>query len=524
MDLTGWLSGTGSSGGWVAAPAGNAGGVGVSPLWGWVTVGLSAVVAAGYVAIAVNWHFQRKLGPSRRDAHAAVGRLFALVVVGLACGYVFYATDMAWRGWRLYDAVLLLLAWRTWAFALRMRGIGLVDARLAEVGELERSAEKFREIAEMLPNMVWTATAGGTVDFSNQQWSAYAGAGRTWLDAVHPDERRGAYDWWADVVARREPATREVRLRGAGDDAYRTFLVKVTPIVHGDGVKWLGACADIEDQKLVAAEKELQSKQKTFFLNALSHDLRAPLNNVVLNAHLLRLSTLGPGDAEVADLIVENAQAAGDLVTKLLEYAKAGAAGDQNVLEPVDVSTLLRQVVRRFTPTAERRGLWLSLKEPADGGEGAAGELWMTDRLKLERVLGNLVDNALKYTERGGVTIEWAPFDGGDRSDDGFSVAVTDTGIGVPQENVPRLFDEFYQVNNHERDRSKGFGMGLAICRSLARQLGGDVRLVGARTGGPPTGSRFEVTVAAVRAGRRGRPHRPAGDHADPEEAGLCHV
>jgi signal transduction histidine kinase len=540
MDLVSWLGGSGRhaiGGGSAAAPGASAG-------WGWVTLALSAAVAAGYVAIAFNWYFQRKLdagarGGRRGSANAAAARLLGLVVCSTACGYAFYATDMAWRVWRLYDAVLLLLAWRTWAFALRMRGIGLVDERLAEVDGLERSAQKFREIAELLPHMVWTATADGTVDFSNREWAAYAGAGRTWLDAAHPLERRAAVDWWAGVVARREPAAREVRLHGAaGAAAYRTFLVKVTPIVHGDSVKWLGACADIEDQKLLAAEKELQARQKTFFLNALSHDLRAPLNNVVLNAHLLKMSAaasapLDPADAEVADLVVENAQAAGDLVTKLLEYAKAGAAGDQNVLEPVDVSALLRQVARRFQPTAQRRGLTLTLDLPADAD---AADLMVTDRLKLERVVSNLVDNGLKYTERGGVTIAWWA-DARDDREEGFSVRVTDTGIGVPPQTVPRLFDEFYQVNNHERDRSKGFGMGLAICRSLARQLGGDVRLVPAapaagrgergqagRGDDDAFGSCFEVAVAAVRVSRRGRPDRAAGDYADPEEAGLCHV
>jgi PAS domain S-box-containing protein len=495
---------------------------------GWLTVCLSSAVATGYVAIAVKWYFQRKLESApgttakrdRIDSRASGAYLVALVVVGIACGYVFYATDLAWRLWPVYDAILMLLVWRTWAFALRTRGVGLVDDRLAEVEELERSAQKFREIAEMLPHMVWTATADGTVDFSNPQWAAYAGAGRTWLDAVHPLEREAVHAWWAEVVSLRQPAASEVRLRGARDDAYRTFLVKVTPIVHGDSVKWLGACADIEDQKLLAAEKDLQAKQKTFFLNALSHDLRAPLNNVVLNAHLLRLSgSLDPNDTEVADLVIENARAAGDLVTKLLEYAKAGAEGDQNVLEPVDVSGLLHHVVRRFQPTAERKRLSLTLHEPP-GGE--ADELMMTDRLKLERVISNLVDNALKYTEQGGVTIDWSPKPAAllEHREEGFTVSVTDTGIGVPPQNVKRLFDEFYQVNNHERDRSKGFGMGLAICRSLARQLGGDVRLVP----GEGVGSRFEVTVTAVRAGRRGRPHGAPGDHADPHEAGLCRV
>ena len=104
-------------------------------------------------------------------------------------------------------------------------------------------------------------------------------------------------------MRRREPASREVRLEvrpggggagAAGAGGYRTFIVSACPIVRGEAVKWLGACADVEDQKRLAAEKEAQARQKTFFLNSLSHDLRAPLNNVTLNAHLLKTSTADP--------------------------------------------------------------------------------------------------------------------------------------------------------------------------------------------------------------------------------------
>jgi signal transduction histidine kinase len=110
----------------------------------------------------------------------------------------------------------------------------------------------------------------------------------------------------------------------------------------------------------------------------------------------------------------------------------------------------------------------------------------------------------------------------------GARVLVSDTGVGVPESDAPFLFDEFYQVDNHERDRTKGFGMGLAICKNLARQLGGDVRL--AETG--PGGSCFELVLAGSGVGREsrpgprggGRPHgAPRGDH-HPEEAGVCRV
>jgi signal transduction histidine kinase len=468
--------------------------------WAWVTVALSALVVTGYCAIAFNWFFQAKL-EVRHESKAALNRLRAIVLGCALCGYWFAVSDMSWPVWRLYDLVLLGLTIYTWRFAMRMRGLGLLDERLAQAAELERSANKYREIAELLPHMVWTATADGSVDFSNNRWAEYRGDGRTWLESIHPDERQGVLEWWDQGRAGRDLITREVRLEGV--EGYRTFVVTATPIVRGNAVKWLGACADIEDQKRLAAEKELQSQQKTFFLNALSHDLRAPLNNVVLNAHLLKMSAREAAEVESAKVIVENAVAAGDMLTKLLEVARAGGQ-DRNARDVFPAAALLHHVARRFQPIAERKGLYLRI-EADDGVEV------LTDRQKLERVIVNLVDNGIKFTDTGGVTVELA------RLDDGICIAVSDTGIGVPDAHSPHLFDEFYQVNNHERDRSKGFGMGLAICRSLARQLGGDVRL--ARTG--PRGSRFELAVKGVCAGGGGRPGREAGRHTHPQNAGV---
>ena len=90
-----------------------------------------------------------------------------------------------------------------------------------------------------------------------------------------------------------------------------------------------GACADIEDQKLLVAEKEKQAKQKAFFLNALSHDLRAPLHNVLLNAQLLKMTATEQLEVESLTMIIENTLAAGDLVSRLLDFA-GSAPGKQH--------------------------------------------------------------------------------------------------------------------------------------------------------------------------------------------------
>lgn len=528
--------------------------------WTFGTMGLSLLLAIGYCVIAVNWYFQLKLS-KYAQAKVALSRLRNICISCAVCGYAIYLTDAPWLLWRAYDVALAVLAYYTWSFVFRMRGLSLVCERLAQMEELERSAEKYRDIAELLPQMVWTADASGRVDFSNQSWRSYACDGRTWVDSIHPDDEQRTLERWRAAVAARRPAKMEVRLRGDlvdGDatpttagPGYRTFIVNATPIVHGLEVKWLGACADIEEQKLVAAEKEKQAKQKSFFLNALSHDLRAPLHTVLLGAHLLKMSSGAPRDdadtAETIDMIADNAVAAGDLVTKLLEFAKAGAQ-DVNAIEPVALRPMLRQIVGRFQPVGARKGVYVKLNEDGhdsdDDGDG--GIVVQTDRHKLERIVSNLVDNAIKYTSAGGVTVALEEVDGR------LSVSVSDTGAGIPRETVPFLFDEFYQVNNHERDRTKGFGMGLAICRCLASQLGADVRL--ARTG--PEGSCFRVTLGDadavsvageqpvneagaqrggandgngnsagdVRPDRGRRPDRAQGDHADPEEVRLCGV
>jgi PAS domain S-box-containing protein len=442
--------------------------------WAYFTIGLSILIAIGYGVIAFKRHFQAKLGA---QSAAAKRRLQIITVCSIACGAAFFFYDMPWPIWRVYDAALLVLLYLTWSYALRMRGVGLVDERLSQLGVLEESARRYREIAEFLPQMVWTAKETGEIDFSNQRWTDYVGDGKTWLEAIHPDDLVRVEGWWAKALRMRRTSSIEARLGTPGK--HRTFLISATPVLNEGGVKWLGACADIETQKLLAAAREMQAKRRAFMLNALSHDLRAPLNTVVLNAALLK--TVQPEQMRAcADTIVESAKSAGEYVTKLLEFARAGG-DEKNHIEQVSVLGVFHQIARRFGPAAQRKGLYM---RPVHQGD----EEIKTDRQKLERLIGNLVDNAVKYTSTGGITLELIP------QDERIAIRIRDTGMGVPKESAPYLFDEFFQVNNSQRDGSIGFGIGLAICKCLANQLGGSVYLVS--TG--EQGSCFEISVPRV--------------------------
>ena len=211
MNLFHWLSGQDvlSSGGTMNSPR--------DMLWSWITIILSGAIIAGYSVIAFNWYFQSKLA-RHADAANALRRLRNISVACAGCGLAFFLLDIPFFVWRLYDLVLVLLVIYTWGFLLKMRGLSLVDERLAQLNELEKSARKYQEIAELLPHIVWTATADGHIDFSNQSWRDYAGGRieqQTWLDVVHPDQRDHANQRWREALEAQQPLSLELRLRCA---------------------------------------------------------------------------------------------------------------------------------------------------------------------------------------------------------------------------------------------------------------------------------------------------------------------
>jgi signal transduction histidine kinase len=179
--------------------------------------------------------------------------------------------------------------------------------------------------------------------------------------------------------------------------------------------------------------------------------------------------------------IENNANATADLLNNLLQCAKLDWSEEPNTITVFRADHLLEQVVATCqSPAAEKR---LELRCSC-----SAGVQIRTDQTKLERILSNLISNAVKYTESGSVRVVAECASGA------LEIHVIDTGIGLSAEQQARLFEEFYQVQNHARDRKKGFGLGLSIARRLARQLGGDIEVESAAG----KGSRFSVLLPGV--------------------------
>ncbi len=238
---------------------------------------------------------------------------------------------------------------------------------------------------------------------------------------------------------------------------YRHTLQRV--LEHKLRADTLAAQLRVEKQAAEAArrEAEVANRAKTQFFTAASHDLRQPLHAMGLFAEALRQRTHEPEVANLVNSINASVDALEGLFSELLDITRIDAGGVDVRPQHFEVDDILRKLRLHFEPTAFEKGLALTLR----GGRRVVH----ADPLLVERILRNLVSNAIRYTEDGGVLV--AARSRGDK----VLLQVWDSGLGIREEEQARIFEEFYQVPNtpavapHQR---KGLGLGLAIVKRLA--------------------------------------------------------
>jgi signal transduction histidine kinase/CheY-like chemotaxis protein len=202
---------------------------------------------------------------------------------------------------------------------------------------------------------------------------------------------------------------------------------------------------------------EAASRAKTQFFAAASHDLRQPLHAMGLFAEALRQRSRDPEVAGLVNSINESVDALEGLFGELLDITRIDTGGVEVNPGPLRLRELFGRLRLHFEPIAFEKGLMLSFR----GGQHVV----QADPVLLERILRNLVSNAIRYTDDGGVLVSCRPWQGGLR------VQVWDSGIGIADTALPRIYDEFYQVQSSrplEPHQRKGLGLGLAIVKRLA--------------------------------------------------------
>jgi signal transduction histidine kinase/CheY-like chemotaxis protein len=222
---------------------------------------------------------------------------------------------------------------------------------------------------------------------------------------------------------------------------------------------------------------EMANKYKSHFLASASHDLRQPLHALGLFVAQLRDETNPAERSRLVGRIDAAVGSMNELFDALLDMTKLEAGILKTNLTELSVARLLERIETTFAGAARKKGLSLRV---------VGSDAWVSsDPILLERILLNLVSNAVRYTERGGVMV------GCRRRGKELRIDVFDTGAGIPEEQRQRIFGEFYQMAGPGPDRNGGLGLGLAIVDRLARLLGHKVELESR----PGRGSRFSVTV-----------------------------
>jgi PAS domain S-box-containing protein len=271
------------------------------------------------------------------------------------------------------------------------------------------------------------------------------------------------------------------------DGTFRTFRSTKVPWLSDDGslLGTFGIAVDINELKTKeqelseareAAERADLSKSK--FLAAASHDLRQPVQSLALLLTVLeKHASKNPKIIKTAEMMKLAIDGLTGMLSSILDISRLDAGAVTPAMKGLDVGEVICRLASEYALTAKNKGLSLR-SAPRDL------RAW-TDPDLLERALRNLIENALRYTTKGGILV------GVRQRGERVSIDVVDTGIGIPADKKAEIFEEFYQVNNPGRDGSQGMGLGLSIVARVARLIGAEVQ-VASQVG---RGSRFSLLL-----------------------------
>ncbi|MEZ8236640.1 ATP-binding protein [Vibrio splendidus] len=216
--------------------------------------------------------------------------------------------------------------------------------------------------------------------------------------------------------------------------------------------------------EVAALEASEANKQKSVLLSNVSHEVRTPLNAIIGYTHMLAHSKHFDAHSHQLNGISSASNTILGIVDDLLDFERVKAASYSLNPKCLSVMSLLREIENTFLPLSESKQLSLDIISNVD-----ASTTLLIDELRIKQAISNLVSNALKFTNKGGVTIEVST------DDKVFNISVTDTGCGIPKDKLETVFNAFEQVNRD--DQQFGFGLGLAITKTIVELMNGTLRV-----------------------------------------------
>ncbi len=359
---------------------------------------------------------------------------------------------------------------------------------------------RLRNIVENALEIIYTLTPEGMISYASPRWSQLIGhqnpdlLGRSFVSFLHPSDRAAFQSYFAAVTAGKKQNRRvEFRIENC-KGLWRWYSTTLSTITDSQGapMEFVGIAEDITDRKLF--EKELREAKetaeaatmaKTEFLTNISHEIRTPMTAILGFAEMLLESIERPEDVVAANTIKRNGEYLLRIINDILDLSKIETGHLTTEQAKCSPRELIEEVVSMMKLRADAKGLPL-LVEFA----GPIPQTIHTDPVRIRQILINLIGNAVKFTEEGHICIQVRLAEN-DEKKSVLECKIIDTGVGMSEDQIKRLFEPFTQGDTTASRKYMGMGLGLALSKRLAGMLGGDITFSSVKD----KGSTFVLTV-----------------------------
>jgi PAS domain S-box-containing protein len=371
-----------------------------------------------------------------------------------------------------------------------------VDLSLRSSDELQyqHNEARFRAVSEAAPLGIVVTDSNGNCIYSNHRFQAIS-LGSGWIRAVHSQDKPTIQLAWEEANRTAQAFERVIRYQRADGSIswcnLKTAAINATDTVSG----WVSTIEDITakreaEEQLIKAKQDAEAAMhsKSQFLANMSHEIRTPLTAIIGFTDALRQDgALQAAHNHCLDVVLNNGRHLLGIINQILDLSKIDAGA--LTIEPrgLNLIELIEELRSMFAPTIQEKSLQFEVNYNLPLPRQIT-----TDPLRLKQVLINLLGNAIKFTSRGSVSlcISWH------QDSQQLRFEISDTGIGMSEEQIANLFTPFYQANGSINRLYGGTGLGLSISQRLVRALGGAIEVKSL----PEKGSTFSFSIRSCHA------------------------